>query len=256
MSCFPCLYPLRHYKTVKSIRFSCGDLSNSVSDSSENDNGNAAVNEDNFDPKIVCFSFLELATATKNFSPTNLIGQGGFGKVYKGHLRTGQIVAVKKLDHDAVQGSGEFLTELLYLGFLDNSNLVNLIGYCTDGDQRGLVYEYMPMGSLDDHLFHVYSFGVVLLELMIGRRSNKHDRENLKHSYFMDQKLMQLVDPSLQGRYSKSCLQEAVRIATMCLQDKPKVRPLISDVLLSLETLASRSKKHTGHTGENGTTNF
>ncbi|CAH8383176.1 unnamed protein product [Eruca vesicaria subsp. sativa] len=99
------------------------------------------------------FSFRELATATNNFRLENLIGEGGFGRVYKGKLdKTGQVVAVKQLDRNGLQGQKEFLVEVLMLSLLHHSNLVNLIGYCADGDQRLLVYEYMPLGSVEDHL--------------------------------------------------------------------------------------------------------
>ncbi|GAB4851247.1 Serine/threonine-protein kinase pbl27 [Ancistrocladus abbreviatus] len=99
------------------------------------------------------FTFRELAAATKNFRPECLLGEGGFGRVYKGRLEsTGQVVAVKQLDRNGLQGNREFLVEVLMLSLLHHSNLVNLIGYCADGDQRLLVYEYMPLGSVEDHL--------------------------------------------------------------------------------------------------------
>lgn len=98
------------------------------------------------------FSFRELAAATKNFRPECLLGEGGFGRVYKGRLENGQLVAVKQLDRNGLQGNREFLVEVLMLSLLHHQNLVNLIGYCADGDQRLLVYEYMPLGSLEDHL--------------------------------------------------------------------------------------------------------
>uniref|UniRef100_A0A7N0UBJ3 non-specific serine/threonine protein kinase n=1 Tax=Kalanchoe fedtschenkoi TaxID=63787 RepID=A0A7N0UBJ3_KALFE len=99
------------------------------------------------------FTFRELATATKNFRQECLLGEGGFGRVYKGKLeKTGQIAAVKQLDRNGLQGNKEFLVEVLMLSLLHHPNLVNLIGYCADGDQRLLVYEYLPLGSLDDHL--------------------------------------------------------------------------------------------------------
>lgn len=102
------------------------------------------------------FTFRELAAATKNFRPECLIGEGGFGRVYKGRLEsTGQVVAVKQLDRNGLQGNREFLVEVLMLSLLHHPNLVNLIGYCADGDQRLLVYEYMPLGSLEDHLLDV-----------------------------------------------------------------------------------------------------
>ncbi|XP_022863488.1 serine/threonine-protein kinase PBL27-like [Olea europaea var. sylvestris] len=63
-----------------------------------------------------------------------------------------RIVAIKQLDRNGLQGNREFLVEVLMLSLLHHPNLVNLIGYCADGDQRLLVYEYMPLGSLEDHL--------------------------------------------------------------------------------------------------------
>lgn len=99
------------------------------------------------------FTFRELAAATKNFRPESMLGEGGFGRVYRGRLEsTGQAVAVKQLDRDGLQGNREFLVEVLMLSLLHHPNLVSLIGYCADGDQRLLVYEFMPLGSLEDHL--------------------------------------------------------------------------------------------------------
>ncbi|KAJ6834725.1 serine/threonine-protein kinase PBS1-like [Iris pallida] len=99
------------------------------------------------------FTLRELAAATKNFKPESFLGEGGFGRVYKGRLEsTGQVVAVKQLDTTGLQGNREFLVEVLMLSLLHHPNLVNLIGYCSDGEQRLLVYEFMPLGSLEDHL--------------------------------------------------------------------------------------------------------
>ncbi|RDY09640.1 putative serine/threonine-protein kinase PBL26, partial [Mucuna pruriens] len=116
---------------------------------------NKEANKDNGNNNIAAqtFTFRELATITKNFRKECLIGEGGFGRVYKGKLeKTNQEVAVKQLDRNGLQGNREFLVEVLMLSLLHHQNLVNLIGYCADGDQRLLVYEYMPLGSLEDHL--------------------------------------------------------------------------------------------------------
>lgn len=67
-----------------------------------------------------------------------------------------QVVAIKQLNRNGLQGNREFLVEVLMLSLLHHPNLVNLIGYCADGDQRLLVYEYMPLGSLEDHLHGIY----------------------------------------------------------------------------------------------------
>ncbi|KAL0284249.1 UNVERIFIED_CONTAM: putative serine/threonine-protein kinase PBL26 [Sesamum angustifolium] len=117
---------------------------------------NRATNKDGGNSNIAAetFTFRELASATNNFRQECLIGEGGFGRVYKGYIdKTRQTVAVKQLDRNGLQGNREFLVEVLMLSLLHHQNLVNLIGYCADGEQRLLVYEFMPLGSLEDHLF-------------------------------------------------------------------------------------------------------
>ncbi|XP_021772754.1 probable serine/threonine-protein kinase PBL26 [Chenopodium quinoa] len=104
--------------------------------------------------KAKTFTFRELAMATKNFRQECLLGEGGFGRVFKGKLQSsGQVVAVKQLDRNGMQGNKEFLVEVLMLSLIQHANLVSLIGYCADGDQRLLVYEYLQMGSLENLLF-------------------------------------------------------------------------------------------------------
>ncbi|GAA0140150.1 hypothetical protein LIER_01556 [Lithospermum erythrorhizon] len=100
------------------------------------------------------FRYRDLCAATENFNNDYLIGEGGFGRVYKGQLNN-KDVAIKKLDRNGFQGNREFLVEVLVLSLLHHPHLVDLVGYCCDGDQRVLVYEYMQMGSLEDHLFDI-----------------------------------------------------------------------------------------------------
>ncbi|KAG8088257.1 hypothetical protein GUJ93_ZPchr0010g8668 [Zizania palustris] len=140
------------------------------------------------------FTLSDLKNATKNFRPDSLLGEGGFGYVYKGWIDeqtlapsrpgSGMVVAVKKLKPEGFQGHKEWLTEVDYLGQLHHQNLVKLIGYCSDGDNRLLVYEYMPKGSLENHLFRrgadPLSWGI-RLKVAIGAAkglSFLHDAEN------------------------------------------------------------------------------
>ncbi|KAL7174968.1 hypothetical protein ACSBR2_028718 [Camellia fascicularis] len=235
------------------------------------------------------------------------------------------------------------------LSLLHHRNLVTLIGYCTDGEQRLLVYEYMAMGSLEDHLFDtepdkeplswstrmkiavgaargleylhckasppviyrdlksanilldenfnpklsdfglaklgpvgdnthvstrvmgtygycapeyamsgkltlksdIYSFGVVLLELITGRKaidfSKKPGEQNLivwSRPFLRDRKkFIQLVDPRLQGRFPVRSLHHAVAVTAMCLQEQANFRPAIGDIAVALEYLASQTNK-------------
>ncbi|KAL3813366.1 hypothetical protein ACJIZ3_014634 [Penstemon smallii] len=109
------------------------------------------------------FTYNELKLATRNFRSDCLLGEGGFGCVFKGWVNengstpvkpgTGLTVAVKTLNHDGLQGHKEWLAEINYLGELVHPHLVKLIGYCIEDDQRLLVYEFMPRGSLENHLF-------------------------------------------------------------------------------------------------------
>lgn len=294
------------------------------------------------------FTFRELAASTQNFRAANLIGEGGFGSVYKGRLESGKIVAVKQLNLNGLQGNQEFIMEVLMLSLLRHSNLVTLTGYCTDGDQRLLVYEYMPLGSLEDHLFDlkrhqepldwstrlkiaigaargleylhceanppviyrdlkssnilldndfnpklsdfglaklgpvgdnthvstrvmgtygycapdyamsgkltiksdIYSFGVVLLELITGRKAidmtKKSGEQNLvswSRPFLRDRKkFVQLADPLLQNRFSSRCMHHAVAITAMCLQEQANFRPLICDIVVALEYLGSQTE--------------
>ncbi|MBA0842159.1 hypothetical protein Goarm_002003, partial [Gossypium armourianum] len=141
------------------------------------------------------FNFSELRTATRNFRPDSVLGEGGFGCVFKGWIDensltaakpgTGLVIAVKRLNQEGFQGHQEWLgsvvvilasylepslpspvtcyssstpAEINYLGQLHHPNLVKLIGYCLEDDHRLLVYEFMPKGSLENHLFRRNSY--------------------------------------------------------------------------------------------------
>ncbi|KAI5575994.1 hypothetical protein POPTR_009G020700v4 [Populus trichocarpa] len=297
------------------------------------------------------FSFTDLKNATKNFRSETLLGEGGFGCVFKGWIDlntfaptkpgSGVIVAVKKLKPESCQGHKEWLTEVTYLGQLHHENLVKLIGYCSESDNRLLVYEFMPKGSLEQHLFRkgvqpitwtmrmniaidvarglsflhgldanviyrdlkasnvlldsdynaklsdfglardgptgdnthvstkvlgtrgyaapeyvatghltpksdVYSYGVVLLELLSGRRAMDEERGGFDDETLVDwakpflidsRRVLRIMDTRLGGQYPKKAAQAAAALALQCLHTDPKNRPPMIDVLTTLEKL-------------------
>nr|GMD59057.1 L-type lectin-domain containing receptor kinase S.4-like [Ipomoea batatas] len=100
------------------------------------------------------FKYGELKKATKGFRDKELLGFGGFGKVYKGTLPKSRTeVAVKRINHDAKQGLREFVSEIASIGRLRHRNLVQLLGWCRRRSDLLLVYDFMPNGSLDKYLF-------------------------------------------------------------------------------------------------------
>ncbi|PAN38103.1 hypothetical protein PAHAL_7G147300 [Panicum hallii] len=106
---------------------------------------------------IIAFRYVDLESATKKFSEK--LGTGGFGSVFKGWLSDSVAIAVKRLD-GVQQGEKQFRAEVNSIGIIQHINVVKLIGFCCEGDRRLLVYEHMPNGSLDSHLFQ--SHGAIL----------------------------------------------------------------------------------------------
>ncbi|KAK8619771.1 hypothetical protein V6N13_066278 [Hibiscus sabdariffa] len=249
------------------------------------------------------FTFEELTVATDNFRSHRFLGSGGFGKVYKGLLeKTNQVVAVKQLDRNGLQGIKEFVVEVLTLSMVEHPNLVKLIGFCA-------FYEYMPLGSLENHLLDlrpgqkpldwntrmkiaagaargldgdqthvstrvmgtygycapdyamtgqltfksdIYSLGVVLLELVTGRKAIDHTRERGEENLvawarplFKERKnFSRMVDPLLQGQYPVRGLYQALAIAAMCVQEQPNMRPVVSEVVMTLNTIRAKRACH------------
>jgi serine/threonine protein kinase len=120
------------------------------------------------------FTLAEMERATDNFSPENVIGEGGFGRVYYGVLDDGLKVAVKSLTRD--EGGKEFIAEVEMLSRLHHRNLVKLIGICTEDHSRCLVYELIPNGSVESHLH-----GKQPLELLLFFSGTNHVCFYLSH---------------------------------------------------------------------------
>ncbi|XP_065630045.1 G-type lectin S-receptor-like serine/threonine-protein kinase RKS1 isoform X1 [Quercus suber] len=104
-------------------------------------------------PDLLIFNLSCIVAATENFSPTNKLGQGGFGSVYKGLLSNGQQIAVKRLSKGSRQGIEEFKNEVMLIAKLQHRNLVKLLGCCIQEEEKMLIYEYMPNKSLDSFIF-------------------------------------------------------------------------------------------------------
>ncbi|KQK02916.1 hypothetical protein BRADI_2g04420v3 [Brachypodium distachyon] len=111
-----------------------------------------------YDPEVCLghlkqYAFKELRASTNNFNSKNILGEGGYGIVYKGFLRDGSVVAVKRLkDYNAVGGEVQFQTEVEVISLAVHRNLLRLIGFCTTESERLLVYPYMPNGSVASQL--------------------------------------------------------------------------------------------------------
>ncbi|XP_057458019.1 probable serine/threonine-protein kinase PBL19 [Lotus japonicus] len=301
------------------------------------------------------FSYKELRRATNDFSRLLKIGEGGFGSVYQGSIKPVEgngdpvLVAIKRLNKEALQGHKEWVTEIQFLGVVEHPNLVKLIGYCALDDERGiqrlLVYEYMPNKSLDSHLFNkaydplpwntrlevalgaaqglsylheglevqvifrdfkcsnvlldenfipklsdfglaregpvagnthvstavmgthgyaapdyietghltaksdVWSFGVVLYEMLTGRRSMERNRPKMEQKllewvkqYPPDSKRFDLImDPRLEGQYSINVAKKIAKLADHCLCKSSKDRPTMSQVVERLKQIINDS---------------
>ncbi|KAK1370525.1 putative leucine-rich repeat receptor-like protein kinase [Heracleum sosnowskyi] len=99
-----------------------------------------------------CFSYEDLRKCTNNFSEVNAIGSGGYGKVYRGTLPSGMLVAIKRAEQGSMQGGNEFNTEIELLSRVHHRNVVSLIGFCFDQGEQMLVYEYIANGTLKESL--------------------------------------------------------------------------------------------------------
>ncbi|PQM42342.1 hypothetical protein Pyn_20686 [Prunus yedoensis var. nudiflora] len=118
------------------------------------------------DLELPLFDLPTVASATDNFSSHNKLGEGGFGPVYRGTLPDGQEIAVKRLSRSSGQGLNEFKNEVILIAKLQHRNLVKLLGCCVQGEEKMLIYEYMPNRSLDSFIF--VGFGLNLPDSVRG----------------------------------------------------------------------------------------
>ncbi|KAJ0097844.1 hypothetical protein Patl1_27554 [Pistacia atlantica] len=181
------------------------------------------------------YSFQELQFATNNFSKKNILGRGGFGKVYKGCLADGALVAVKRLKEERTHGGEiQFQTEVELRSLAVHQNLLPLRGFCMISNERLLVYPYMANGSVAS----------CLRELITGQRSfdlarlaNDDDVMLLDwvRGLLEEKKLDMLVDPDLLDNYIDIEVERLVQLALLCTQESPRKRPKMSEVVRMLE---------------------
>ncbi|XP_059661596.1 G-type lectin S-receptor-like serine/threonine-protein kinase At4g27290 isoform X1 [Cornus florida] len=298
----------------------------------------SGMQSQNEDIELPVFDLHTLANATKNFSCTNMIGEGGFGPVYKGKLTTGQEIAVKRLSNNSGQGLQEFKNEVMLISKLQHRNLVRLLGCYVEGEERMLIYEYMPNKSLDYFIFDqnrrlelpwqkrfeiamgisrgllylhqdsrlriihrdlkasnilldeelspkisdfgiarsfgidqieaktkrvigtygymspeyaidgkfsvksdVFSLGVLLLEIVSGKKNRKfhhpdHYHSLLGHAWLLwnEHRVLELVDSCLENSYIESQILRCIQVGLLCIQKLPKDRPTMSSVVFML----------------------
>ncbi|KAK6239495.1 hypothetical protein QUC31_004964 [Theobroma cacao] len=168
----------------------------------------------------------ELKEATNNFAPASILGEGGFGRVFKGVLSDGTAVAIKRLTSGGAQGDKEFLVEVEMLSRLHHRNLVKLVGYYSsrDSSQNLLCYELVPNGSLEAWL-HDMSQPSGQENLVTWARPILRDKDRLE----------ELADPRLGGKYPKEDYVRVCTIAAACVAPEASQRPTMGEVVQSLK---------------------
>ncbi|CAH2079109.1 unnamed protein product [Thlaspi arvense] len=135
----------------------CGDVNKDITTKEDQlalDAKDSNVEYEVSGKKAQTFTFEELSVSTGNIRSDCFLGEGGFEKVYKSFIdKLDEAVAIKQHDRNGAQAIREFVVELLTLSLADHENLVKLIGFCAQGVQRLLVYEYMPLRSLENYLY-------------------------------------------------------------------------------------------------------
>ncbi|KAL2333159.1 hypothetical protein Fmac_014372 [Flemingia macrophylla] len=208
----------------------------------------------------VIYKYDDLKAATKKFSNENKLGEGGFGDVYKGTLKNGKIVAVKKLVlGKSAKMEDDFESEVKLISNVHHRNLVRLLGCCLKGEERILVYEYMANSSLDKFIFapeyaihgqlsekvDAYSYGIVVLEIISGQKSTNVKEEEDSREYLLQRtwKLyerdmhLELVDKGIDpNEYDAEEVKKIIEVALLCTQPSAASRPTMSEVVVLLKS--------------------
>ncbi|KAJ0007250.1 hypothetical protein Pint_29454 [Pistacia integerrima] len=191
------------------------------------------------------FSYKELAGATNNFNDEHKLGEGGFGGVYKGFLReSNSYIAVKRVSKGSKQGVKEYASEVKIISRLRHRNLVQLLGWCHEKKELLLVYEFMPNGSLDSHLFKENSLlkwemrykiakdlasGLLYLheewEQCVVHRDIKSS--NWVWELYGSGKLLEAADPRLSEDFDEQQMKVLMIVGLWCAHPDENLRPSI-----------------------------
>ncbi|KAF2310146.1 hypothetical protein GH714_006745 [Hevea brasiliensis] len=164
------------------------------------------------------FSFEELKKYTNNFSEANDIGSGGYGKVYRGVLPNGQLIAIKRAQQESLQGALEFKTEIELLSRVHHKNVVSLLGFCFERGEQMLIYEFVPNGSLNE------SLSVREVRMAMDRTKDLYN-------------LHELLDPSIGLQTTLKGLDKFVDLAMECVKESGADRPIMGDVVKEIENI-------------------
>ncbi|CAJ1978446.1 unnamed protein product [Sphenostylis stenocarpa] len=171
------------------------------------------------DLELPFFDLATVVTATNNFSTENKLGEGGFGPVYKGTLIDGQEIAIKRLSRSSGQGLKEFRNEVILCAKLQHRNLVKVLGYCIEQEEKMLLYEYMPNKSLDLIIFGKFSrMFCFSTAWCLWKEGNPE----------------QLVDACLANSCNVFEVVRCIQIGLLCLQHHPSDRPNMTQVVVML----------------------
>ncbi|KAI3777769.1 hypothetical protein L1987_47571 [Smallanthus sonchifolius] len=208
---------------------------------------------------FLCYRY-ELHSATNNFNYDNKLGEGGFRSVYWGQLWNGSQIAVKRLKVWSDKAEREFVVEVEILARVSHKNLLGLRGYCAEGQERLIVYDYMPNLSLHSHLHGQHSpeslldwprrmsiaigsaegivFGILLLELASGKKPvekiNSTSRGSITEwalPLVCERKFSEIADPKMNGKYVEEELKRVVFIGLVCAHSQPDKRPTMLEVV-------------------------
>ncbi|KAJ6902878.1 proline-rich receptor-like protein kinase PERK9 isoform X2 [Populus alba x Populus x berolinensis] len=227
------------------------------------------------------FAFEELVKATNGFSSQNLLGEGGFGTVYKGYLPDGRDVAVKQLKIGGGQGEREFKAEVEIISRIHHRHLVSLVGYCISDTRRLLVYDYVPNNTLHFHLHEVgrpaldwatrvkiaagAARGLAYLHedchpriihrdikssnILLDINFEAKARPLLNHA-LENEEFESLADPRLEKNYIESEMFQMIEAAAVCVRHSATKRPRMGQVVRAFHTLATADLTNGMRVGE------